>query len=275
MATKMHKIKYECQHPSCQVFCKKGVLQIEDGLYKELDEFHEEEGIFKSPRELCRMGFSQPLKVLEIEEAAEGADMNATDESFSPENDPVALLIEEHKFITEHLDTFEDSLKKRDVDALWLASSVLENDIMLHSVKKEESALFPLLGDKIPMGDAYMQIMHEDHKEFLSLLHSFRCALQDGGEILDGIINSVIVNLRNHIKKENEEFFLMVRDALDAADREKILSAMKKIEELHVVVPAGDMNEKVVSPYLENRKYMNSEIAAAKSMGSTDDWSCH
>ena len=35
------------------------------------------------------------------------------------------------------------------------------------------------------------------------------------GEIIDGVINSMIVNLRNHIRKEDGEFFELIRGQLD------------------------------------------------------------
>ena len=118
-----------------------------------------------------------------------------------------------------------------------------------------------------------MQIIHEDHKEFISLLHSFRCALQEG-EILDGIMHSVIVNIRNHILKEDEEFFTIVDESLNDKDKKFLLEKMKECDEKHVTIEAGDINEKIDSPYLEDRKTMDAGIDAIKQNSSSDDWGC-
>ena len=120
----------------------------------------------------------------------------------------------------------------------------------------------------------FLQIIHEDHKEVLSLLHSFRAGLQDN-EILDGIVNSLIVNLKNHIRKEDDEFFKMIDWHFTAEDRNSLVEQMNKIDDEFVPEKVGDRSEKIDSPYLENRKKLDSEIANAKHGSITDDWSCH
>jgi hypothetical protein len=107
----------------------------------------------------------------------------------------------------------------------------------------------------------------------LSLLHSFRCALQED-EILDGIVNSLVVTLKNHISKD-EEFFEMIDGHLGQEDRGKILAGMDKVQAEFVPAGAGERSEKIKSPYLENRKRLDAGIAHAKHESIKDDWSCH
>jgi len=262
-------VKYRCQHPSCQVFCKKGKLTIEESMFEELSAAFEEDGLFKSPRDACRMGYSQPFKVVSIE--AEGAEEVRGDIDSA---DPVEILRQEHLEVLKKLDIVESQVKKRQLEELWISTAALEDEIMRHSIEKEEGTLFPLLRNKSPMAEVFMQIVNEDHKEFISLLHSFRCGLQED-DILDGIINSVIINLKNHIRKEDEEFFSMVDESLDERDRAKLLEGMKRVDEKHVTIVAGDRGHKIESPFLENRKILNAEIDHIRKEYIVDDWGCH
>ena len=150
-------------------------------ILRKLGEAKEGEDIFKSPKDACRMGFAQPFKALSVSEEDLNEDGEIIEEEVSEEaekNNPITLLKNEHKHVIEVLETFEHHLKKRDIPALWLSATDLENEIMLHSIMKEEQGLFPVIAGKVPMVEAYMAIVLEDHKEFLSLLHSFRCGLQ-------------------------------------------------------------------------------------------------
>ncbi len=273
MSEKILKIKYRCQHGSCQVFCKKGALTLEEDKFNELSDFYDEEGLFKSPRDACRMGFSQPFKVISVEEESLVED-SAEEEKVLSTTDPIDILMTEHKVVIAKLDLVESQVKKRQLEDLWISTADLENEIMLHSIKKEEGALFPLLEERMPVSNVYMQIVQEDHKEFISLLHSFRCGLQED-EILDGIINSVIINLRNHIRKEDDEFFAMVNDDLTDEDKKVLLDRMQKMDATHVPAEVGDRKEKIVSPFLANRGMLDAERDFIKDGYINDDWGCH
>lgn len=272
MSETMLNINYRCQHPSCQVFCKKGKLEMEESKFEELSASYDEEGIFKSPKETCRMGFSQPFKLISLEEVG-GQDVSSGASPASDSGALVAALMEEHKEVLRKLDIVESQFKRRQVEELWVSTAALEDEIMRHSVEKEEGVLFPLLGRKVEMAQVYMQIIHEDHKEFISLLHSFRCGLQEG-EILDGIMKSTLVNLRNHIRKEDDEFFTIVDENLSDKDKKLLLDKMKECDERHVTIEAGDRSEKINSPFLANREMLDAEINAIKQNSITDDWGC-
>ena len=178
MSEKNLIVKYHCQHPSCQVFCKKGELELEESHFEELKLAYEEGDIFKSPRGVCRMGYNQPFKIVNVrEDSAEGEEVP---DQFDA-TDPIQVLKAEHKGILATIERVEELIRLRDVDGLWTATADLENEITLHSVKKEEEALFPVLAKRAPLSHSFIQIVHEDHKEFISLLHSFRSGIQNNG----------------------------------------------------------------------------------------------
>jgi hypothetical protein len=100
------KIKYQCLHPSCQVFCSRGELTLEKSHLDELSKAFDEEKKFKSPRDICRLGFSQPFKALSIvEESAVAAGASGEDRGDKAAADPLGVLKEEHRgvlYITLH-----------------------------------------------------------------------------------------------------------------------------------------------------------------------------
>lgn len=271
MSQKNFAVKYKCQHPSCQVFCKKGEIMVEEVEFEELKAEFEEEELFKSPRGICRMGYNQPFKIVSVRE--DNSESGDAEVEVDP-SDPIQILKAEHIKVIARLDHLEEQLRQRDVDGLWKATAELENEITLHSIRKEEQGLFPILATKDPMAQAFIQIVHEDHKEFISLLHSFRCGLQED-QILDGIVNSLVTNLKNHIKKEDDEFFTMVEEVLTDKDRVLLLERMTEIEKNFVPEKIGNRSDKTESPYLENRKTLDAEITAVRAENCTDDWSCH
>jgi len=268
MKRKMLNIKYECQHPSCWVFCKKGDVTLDESELKELSSDAGEEGIFKSPTGACRLGFSQKFKVVDLQDARERAETGKKAIAGALRD-----LMEEHKVVLEKLDTIEAQVRKRDIDGLWLSTASVENDIVLHSLKKEEEVLFPAVEKALPLGEALVGIMREDHKEFVSILHGFRCALQDG-DILDGLVNTLIVSLRNHISKEDKEFLPMIDEHLDEKEKDRILEEMNKLEKAHILLSPGDRKSKGLSPYSEDRKRMDAEILAIKSITSKGGEAC-
>jgi hypothetical protein len=250
MPEKMLKIKYQCLHPSCQVYCGKGELTLEKSQFEELLTAFDEKQKFKSPRGVCRLGFSQPFKALStVEKSTEGAEASMEAPGDKVGSDPLEVLKEEHKEGLKKLDFIEEQIRRRDITRLWESTADVENFIILHAIKTEEEVLFPIVLKKAPEELTFIQIVYEDHKE--------------------------MVNLRNHFLKEDEEFFSRMDEHLTAEDRTNILEQMEKIQKEFVPAEAGDRREKIKSPYLENRKRLDSEIAHAKHESIKDDWSCH
>lgn len=267
MTDKMLSVTYQCQHPSCQVFCKKGEFIMTESYFQELSDAVPDEGFFKSPPRACRMGFSQQYQVVEVKDEAE-ADAAAAEASKKESVENIfTVLVEEHARVSEKLDQIEMEARKRDLEALWITSAKLMDDIILHSIKKEEDALFPVVQKRIESGSFLMPIMKEDHIEFVSMLHGFRCALQDG-EILDGVLCTLLVNMRNHIRKEEDEFFPILEEELASEEMTELYSVMQKIEEEHVPVKQGSRTDHGLSPMVEDRKRMDAEITALKTLSS-------
>lgn len=279
---KLLAIKYRCQHPSCQIkSCREGLIEIEEELFDQLKgSYPEDEGLIKSPRGLCRMGFPQPLQILSINrggvagEHAEAGGIAEVTEKSGP--DPIEILKAEHLSVLRNLDRIEEQICKRDIEGLWKTTAEVEDEITLHSIEKEELVLLPLLEKSYPSGASEVAIIKEDHRELMALLHSFRTGLREG-DILDSVAYSMIVNLRNHIRKEDEEFFDSVDRHLDREGKEQLLEGMAKVEESHVPIKAGDRCEE---PHHEDetasleRERFNEALTAAKK-ASKDDGCCH
>lgn len=230
MAPQLLEIMYKCMHNSCYVNCREGILTVEEGRFQELSAASAAgEGVFKSPRGICRMGFSQNFQVVKMQRLGSGVPFDQGSSQLDPSQNPLIILVEEHKMINGKLEKIEEHLKKRDMDALWVSTKDLENDLILHSGIKEEEVLFGLSKGLLPFGETLQDIIKEEHREIITLLHNFRDALQIG-ELNDGIIDSVIVSLRGHIRKEDQEFFEIIDKCLNDELRLKITEGMKEVE---------------------------------------------
>ncbi len=279
-------IKYRCMHPSCVVNCREGDLGLDGVYFEELLAAYEGDDIFKSPRGVCRMGFNQQFKVLEMETVSSSGVVSKTTTSepqplvVTATDGPIEILMAEHQVVLKKLDEIEQQLRRRDIDALWVLSSELINEVIRHSLKKEEEVLFPLLEDLIPLAEGLVAIVREDHAEFMNLLQSFRVGLSMG-EIMDGVINSMIVNLRNHIRKEDGEFFTLVKGQLDAGTALLILDGMKKVDSEYVPLEVGELSiEKArASDEARKRRFFEDQAAAAREATNADATSggacCH
>lgn len=240
MSEKMLKIKYRCLQ-SCVVYCKNGSLTIPESIFAKLSTSQEDKTLFKSPKGVCRLGFSQPFQVVSLEETDGSASyqqerVSASD--VSQRVDPINILISEHKKIINRLELIEEQILKRDVDALWISTVDLLNDITLHSGIKEEEILFPALKGLVPFGEGLVTTIKEDHREVASLIDAFRSGLEDGN-INDKIIQSAMVSLRSHIRKEDFEFFVFVRKYLDEPTKQHLLEDFHNAENSYEPIESG------------------------------------
>ncbi len=272
MSEKKVRVTYRCLHPSCVVFCREGILTMDENVYRELSESVEGENVFRSPKETCRLGFSQNFEAEAVESTEEDAVAVAAVEMNEPSmesDNPLEILAAEHKKVLEKLEVIERQIRKRDVDGLWDSTNALENDITLHSVQKEEEVLFPIVNNIMPLAEGLIAMVQEDHREFMTLLFSFRNALVDG-DILDGLARSIIVNLRSHIRKEDEEFFYLLDRYLDLETRKRILEGMKDMEESFVPVEAGDRAEAKHRSTAKERSEFDEAASAARDARLAD-----
>lgn len=268
MSKQMLEIKYQCTHKSCYVNCREGVLGIEEETFNQLKAESPEERIFRSPKGICRMGFKQLFKVISMKRD----DPNEVPQ-FDPSEDPFHILMEEHKEVIRKLDIVEGHLAKRDVEALWASTNDLENEIMLHSGIKEEEVLFPAMQDVIPFGTTLTDIIKEDHREVVSIMHSFRCALEDG-DINDSVLISMIVSLKSHIRKEDNEFFEMVAKYVDADTRKRVVEGMRRAEREFVPKSPGDRRAISASKKSEKAKRDHYKEAESAVRENTCDTCC-
>lgn len=262
----MLEIKYSCMSPSCAANCREGLLEVEEGLFNELSAACVEEDQFKSPKGYCRLGFSRPFKVLSLRKSDSG--ISRRPRETDPANDPIAMLIAEHMVILKQLEVVEHHLSKRDIDALWVSTCDLGNKLMLHSGIKEEEVLVPEMTEVVPLGESLVQIIKEDHREVMSLLYAFRSALEDN-VINDSVLISMIVSLKSHIRKEDNEFFEMVNKYIDDSARMKIVEGMKRVEQEFVPVLPGDrvVLGKARQSEREKRAFLNeTELAIRQNM---------
>jgi hemerythrin-like domain-containing protein len=268
-------IRYRCLHPSCCVNCREGYLTMNEELFKELSAACEE-GVFKSPRGACRLGYSQMFKIVSVQTISDAAaepgtapHANAGDKSL---NDPISILIEEHRGILKLVVELEDQVRRRDVDGLWITTNKLENALHAHSALKEEEVLFPGMRGLVTFGEGLVSTIKEDHREVLSLLHTVRDALRDN-EILDGIVKSMIVSLKGHIRKEDAEFFELVSASLDHCVKGKILEGMSKVDKLFVPAEAGDRKANPLTS--AEREQLDEAIAAVRDLAHIDGGCCN
>lgn len=280
MAERFLEVKYKCLHQSCQIKkCKQGVLHIDESLFNQLSESFEDKNLFKSPRGYCRLGFTQTLQVVDVRDAGiedePQIELSSEEKELKRLTDPMEILKEEHNVVLKKLDLIENMIKRRDLDGLWVTVSEVEDDIALHSLEKEEGILFPMLEKASSLTSGEISIMKEDHRELEALIHSIKDGLREG-DILDGVFGSALANLRNHIRKEDDEFFEVIDHCLDAEGKKRLLEEMAKVEKKHVKIEPGERCALVHShgePDAQREQY-NEAVAAAKSSGAKDDSCC-
>lgn len=268
---KVLEIKYTCHHPSCVVHCKSGVLFLNESEYAKLAASYEDDMYFKSPRNACRMGYSQKFEALSVEVAE---DVPGENEGYSSDNnpatDPIAALITEHQKILEKADKVDAILTKRNIDELWVCTAELDNMLHLHSGIKEEEVLFPALRGLVPFGEGLVACINEDHREIVSLIYSFREALRDG-TINDKIIGSALVALRSHVRKEDNEFFEFVRKYITEEMKGSLMKGMRHAE--HSFVPAAPGERKPDEEKSVERARFHEKALESKEIAC--DTCCH
>ena len=142
MSEKILKVTYQCLHSSCVVNCKNGELFLPEALLEE--SFSEDKTIFKSPRDFCRLGYSQPFKVMNIEEAKDAdAEDDIQEDDSKTTVDPIAALKDEHNKVLKRVEAVEAHLDERDIEGLWVSTCDLQNILHLHSGTKRGGCIIP------------------------------------------------------------------------------------------------------------------------------------
>lgn len=223
MPEQILELQYRCLQ-SCQASCKEGELTIEASEFDRLSEAYPEENVFKSPDGVCLMAYPQRFKVLEDEVVEED---DTVDDDF---DDPIETLLAEHQEILDDIKILEGKLLRRDLEGVKEIMVKLERDVVMHSLIKEEKALFPAI-EGLRLNAAPVPIMEEEHRETGMLISNLWEGLEEG-DIRDGMADAIMANLRNHIRKEDEEFFSVLEEKLGRAKRKEIADAMEEVEQL-------------------------------------------
>ena len=272
--TKNHlRIKYRCQHPDCQIKnCRTGEIDIDETEFTEMSSSSGDKSLFKSPRGICRLGFAQTFKALDVRSVSDISE-DADIESDADEINPVSILREEHQRVLRRLDIIEDMILRRDINGLWISMAEVENDIVLHSIRKEEGVLFPLLIKLDPVNEKYIEIIKEDHRELMVLLHAVRNAMCED-EIPDNVLRSALSNLRSHISKEDEEFFYIIEECLDSDSRRILIEGMDQAEKSHIEITAGKRTSGIHNHEDESSDQMKYREAVLSSKQLADKDNC-
>jgi hemerythrin-like domain-containing protein len=269
MSDKILKVRYQCLHSSCVVNCKNGELYLPEDLLEA--SFSEDKTIFKSPRDFCRLGFSQPFKAMDIEEARDAdVEDEMPTEGSKEAADPLSALVKEHELVLKKVEAVEAHLDERDIEGLWVSTCDLDNILHLHGAIKEEEVLFPALMGLVPFGEGLVACINEDHREIVTLIHSFREALTDG-DINDKIIGSAIVALRSHIRKEDNEFYEFIKKYINNEMKKVIMAGMEQAERAFVPQEAGE--RKIDEKKALERCLHHDKLYAARE--SSLDTCCH
>lgn len=144
---------------------------------------------------------------------------------------PTDILREEHDKVLKVLDGLERGIGARDIAALKKGIALLEREFSLHSLRKEEEALFPEIEKFIPREGGPTGMMVMEHRELVGLIKSFKQYLKTGdvGKLGDagGRIFSI---LRPHISKENDILFMIADMHLDDRQKRTILEKFRRFD---------------------------------------------
>ena len=122
----------------------------------------------------------------------------------------------------------------------------------------------------MPFGEGLVACINEDHREIVTLIHSFREALTDGN-INDKIIGSAIVALKSHIRKEDNEFYEFVKKYITDDMKKTIMAGMEQAESAFVPKEAGE--RKSDEQKTAERALHHEKLSAVRE--SSLDTCCH
>lgn len=144
---------------------------------------------------------------------------------------PTDILRKEHDTVLKILDKLENNLEKRNVKLLGENMTILEKEFDLHSLKKEEKALFPEIEKFIPREGGPTGMMIIEHKDLVESMKTFNITLKENNfEKLDDVGYHIISLLRQHIHKENNVLFMMADMHLDDKQKEIVMEKFEKFD---------------------------------------------
>ncbi|MBI4297962.1 MAG: hemerythrin domain-containing protein [Chloroflexi bacterium] len=154
--------------------------------------------------------------------------------------DPLTMLMQDHQRILGHLETLRRGLKSladgkpgaETVASMRQAAQTLAREIDLHSLKKEEQALFPSLTEVIgPMGP--VAVMIAEHRELDARLPQL---LQELGKEkpdvskVRALIEFIADLLPPHIQKEDYILYPLAKERLSGKQMARIVTKFEELE---------------------------------------------
>ncbi len=159
--------------------------------------------------------------------------------------DPIMSLRSDHEVVKGVLSNLEgylkkiegsssDNLRKNLINQLHEITDFIDKDLEIH-FKKEEEALFPVLGNYIGIETGPIHVMLIEHKHSRELSGDFKTAISNyqssnDYKVIVSLGNSFISLLSEHIDKEDHILFNMADMHLSAAEKESIMEKMRTIK---------------------------------------------
>ena len=151
--------------------------------------------------------------------------------------DPIEILMQEHQDvlgIVSNITRLQQELKD-DPDAtvpqLQELITKLEKEFDVHSLSKEEKALFPAMETFMPRDEGPIGVMIQEHVELVRRIQDFKESLEasDYNKTMEAgaYLGSV---LPDHIYKEDNILYNMARMHLSSEDMDGIYQKMLDIE---------------------------------------------
>ena len=159
--------------------------------------------------------------------------------------DPIAALRSEHEAVRAVLSNLEGYLKKINsvssgglrnnlINQLNGITSFMDKDLETH-FKKEEEALFPVLGNYIGIETGPIHVMLIEHKHSRELSEEFKIKINNypaGGDFksIIEIGGSFARLLSEHIEKEESILFNMADMQLSKEEKQGIMEKMRSVK---------------------------------------------
>ncbi|MCL4322556.1 MAG: hemerythrin domain-containing protein [Deltaproteobacteria bacterium] len=159
--------------------------------------------------------------------------------------DPIMSLRSDHEIVRGVLNNLSgylkkiggdssDNLRKNLINQLNEITAFIDKDLEIH-FKKEEEALFPVLGNYIGLETGPIHVMLIEHKHSRELSEDFKTSIKDyqtsgNYKAVVSAGNSFASLLSEHIDKEDHILFNMADMHLTATEKESIMEKMRTIK---------------------------------------------
>ncbi|MFQ5585954.1 MAG: hemerythrin domain-containing protein [Thermodesulfobacteriota bacterium] len=151
--------------------------------------------------------------------------------------DPIEILMQEHRDVLEIVDNIgrlQKELKDSPTETVPRLKELitkLDKEFDIHSLSKEEKALFPAMETFMPREEGPIGVMIQEHIELVRRIQDYRESL-DAGDYNKALeAGSYIISvLPDHIYKEDNILYNMARMHLSSDDMDGVYQKMLDIE---------------------------------------------